>query len=130
MSNVYNKKALTKVNENSIFYKVKRFFKTLFNNKNEVEQYYMVEEKDISATSNTRNLFAENIRNSAENEETKLLKLQKEFENGKVKEEELSENQKVALSALYDIQIANLKKSNAIRRNRIEQCRRKFQTEN
>ena len=47
-------------------------------------------------------------------EETKLLKLQKQYRSGKIKGEELTEEQINALSELYDKQIAKLKETNSI----------------
>ena len=64
-----------------------------------------------------------------ENEETKLLKLQKQYRTGEIKEEELTEEQIYSLGALYDKQIAELRKSNEVRKQRLLEYRRKFQTE-
>ena len=70
----------------------------------------------------------ESIKNN-ENEETKLLKLQKQYRNGEVKEEELTEEQINSLTALYDKQIANLRKSNQIRKQKLLEYRKKLQTD-
>ena len=69
------------------------------------------------------------IRN-IEDEETKLLKLQKQYRSGEIKEEDLTEEQVNSLCLLYDNQIARLKKSNEIRKKKILDYRRKLQTEN
>ena len=71
----------------------------------------------------------ESIKN-IEDEETKLLKLQKQYRSGEIKEEELSEEQVKSLCKLYDKQIANLKKSNDIRKQKLLEYRRKMQTDN
>ena len=71
----------------------------------------------------------ESIKN-IEDEETKLLKLQKQYRSGEIKEEELSEEQINSLCKLYDRQIANLKKSNDIRKQKLLEYRRKMQTDN
>ena len=71
----------------------------------------------------------ESIKN-IEDEETKLLKLQKQYRSGEIKEEELSEEQINSLCKLYDRQIANLKKSNDIRKQKLLEYRRKIQTDN
>ena len=71
----------------------------------------------------------ESIKN-IEDEETKLLKLQKQYRSGEIKEEELSEEQINSLCKLYDKQIANLKKSNDIRKQKLLEYRRKMQTDN
>lgn len=121
-------KSLVQVNENGIFYKIKRFFKNLFN-KN-TNSYAVIEETNNSVKNeNKKNSFMEEIKN-IENEETQLLKLQKQYRSGEIKEEELTEEQVSSLCALYDKQIANLRKSNEIRKQKLLEYRRKLQTDN
>ena len=123
-------KSLVQVNENGIFYKIKSFFKNLFNRNNNTTNYAIVkEDKSIVESENTKNTFMESIKN-IENEETKLLKLQKQYRSGEIKEEELSEEQINSLCKLYDRQIANLKKSNDIRKQKLLEYRRKMQIDN
>lgn len=124
-------KSLVQVNENGIFYKIKKFFKNLFNrNANTTNNYAIVKETEsLVASENKKNSFMESIKN-IEDEETKLLKLQKQYRSGEIKEEELSEEQVNSLCKLYDRQIANLKKSNDIRKQKLLEYRRKMQTDN
>lgn len=123
-------KSLVQVNENGIFYKIKSFFKNLFNRNNNTTNYAIVkEDKSIVESENTKNSFMESIKN-IENEETKLLKLQKQYRSGEIKEEELTQEQVSSLCALYDKQIANLRKSNEIRKQKLIEYRRKLQTDN
>ena len=124
-------KSLVQVNENGIFYKIKKFFKNLFNrNANTTNNYAIVKETEsLVASENKNNSFMESIKN-IEDEETKLLKLQKQYRSGEIKEEELSEEQINSLCKLYDRQIANLKKSNDIRKQKLLEYRRKIQTDN
>ena len=124
-------KSLVQVNENSIFYKIRIFFRNLFHKKTEVENNLVVEENISSnvASENKKSAFMESIRN-IEDEETKLLKLQKQYRSGEIKEEDLTEEQVNSLCLLYDNQIARLKKSNEIRKKKILDYRRKLQTEN
>ena len=124
-------KSLVQVNENSIFYKIKKFFRNLFYKDTEIKSNVIIEENINSnvENENTKSAFIESIRN-IENEETKLLKLQKQYRSGEIKEEELSQEQVNSLCYLYDKQIANLKKSNAIRKQKILEYRRKLQTDN
>ena len=70
----------------------------------------------------------ESIRN-IEDEETKLLKLQKQYDNGEIKEEDLTQEQYSSLCDLYDKQIAELKKSNEIRKQKLLEYRKKLQTQ-
>lgn len=124
-------KSLVQVNENSIFYKIRIFFRNLFHKKTEVENNLVVEENISSnvASENKKSVFMESIRN-IEDEETKLLKLQKQYRSGEIKEEDLTEEQVNSLCLLYDNQIARLKKSNEIRKKKILDYRRKLQTDN
>lgn len=124
-------KSLVQVNENSIFYKIKRFFKNLFNkNKDTTDNYVIIEETNCSSENvNKKSSFMESIKN-IEDEETKLLNLQKQYRSGEIKEEELTEAQVNSLCALYDKQIENLRKSNKIRKQKLLEYRRKLQTDN
>ena len=125
-------KLLVKVNENSIFYKIKTFFRSLFNRKTESDDLTetIIEETNITEKNHSnKSFFMEEIRN-IENEETKLLKLQKQYRSGEIKEEELTEEQVNSLCALYDKQIENLRKSNENRKQKLLEYRRKLQTDN
>lgn len=121
-------KSLVQVNRNGIFNKIKMFFKNLFSKNNVIDNncYTIEDEKN---NENIKKSFMESIRN-IEDEEIKLLKLQKQYRNGEIKEEELTEEQINSLCALYDKQIANLRKSNQIRKQKLLEYRRKLQTDN
>ena len=70
---------------------------------------------------------------NVENKETKLLKLQKQFRSGQIKEEELTQEQIISLCDLYDKQIDNLRKLNEDRKSkimRIKKTRKKSESEN
>lgn len=123
-------KSLVQVNENSIFYKIKRFFKNLFNkSKDTADNYSVIEETNSFAENeNKKSSFMEYIKN-IEDEETKLLNLQKQYRSGEIKEEELTEEQVNSLCALYDKQIEQLRKSNQIRKQKLLEYRRKLQTD-
>jgi len=120
-------KSLIQVNENSIFYKIKRFFRNLFNKEEIIVNTPPVEEK--VEVDNKESAFIESIKN-IEDEETKLLKLQKQYRSGEIKEEDLTKEQVTSLCDLYDKQIEKLKKSNEIRKQRLAEYRRKLQTNN
>ncbi len=124
-------KSLVQVNENTIFYKIKRLFKNLFNkNIDTTDNYVSIEDNNNPVESeNKKNSFMESITN-IEDEETKLLKLQRQYRSGEIKEEELTEEQVNLLCTLYDKQIANLKKSNKMRKQRLLEYRKNLQTNN
>lgn len=124
-------KSLVEVNENSIFYKVKRFFKNLFSKSTDIsENYAVIESKNnFPENENKRISFMDSIKNT-EDEDTKLLKLQMQYRSGEIKEEELTVEQINSLCTLYDRQIENLKKSNKIRKQRLLEYKTKSQAYN
>ena len=121
-------KSLVQVNENSIFYKIKKFFRNLFHKNEIIIEVNNVERHIEIEKENAKNFFMEAIKN-IEDDETKLLKLQKQYRSGEIKEEELTEEQVASLCSLYDKQIANLKKSNEMRKQKLLEYRRKLQTD-
>lgn len=128
MNNNKQEKALIEINESSIFYKIKNFFRKLFK-KQKVDNTVSETFSNNKIENDTqKQAFLDNIKN-IENEETKLLKLQKQYRKGEIKEEDLTETQYKSLCDLYDRQISNLKKSNEIRKQKILQYRNKLQEE-
>ena len=125
-----DEKSLLKINESSIFYKIKQFFRNLFH-KNDFTNNVVTTDvtSNITADEDKRTTFMDEIK-KVENEETLMLKLQKKYRNGEIKEEELTEEQVNSLCELYDKQIANLRKSNEIRKQKLLEYRRKLQTNN
>ena len=124
-------KSLVQVNENSIFYKIKSFFRSLFYRKQVVNEVNVIENniEEPTEKENAKNSFMEEIR-KIEDEETILLKLQKKYRSGEIKGEELSEEQILSLGKLYDKQIAELRKYNEREKQKLLEYRRKLQTNN
>lgn len=116
-------KSLMIVNEKKIFYKIKTFFLRIFK-KNEIveniSQTTNIESNEKQANDIKKDTFMESIRN-IENEETKLLKLQKQFDNGEIDKSQLSKEQVANLTALYKKQISDLEQSNERRIKKIRQ---------
>lgn len=123
-------KMLIEVNENSIFYRIKKFFRSLFSKK---ERNITPIENQVIATQEIANKrkesFEQSIKN-IENDETKLLKLQKQYRTGNIKSTDLTREQIISLGKLYDSQISKLKKSNEIRKQKLLEYRRKLQADN
>ena len=125
-----DEKSLVTINENSLFYKIKQFFKNLFHRNENANNVAISDTRNtIEPDEDKRNSFMEEIK-KIEDEETILLKLQKSYRSGEIKEKDLSEEQITSLYKLYDKQIANLKKSNEIRKQRLLEYRKKMQTDN
>lgn len=124
-----DEKSLVKLNENSIFYKIKQFFQNLFHKNKSTDIIITTETiNSIEQGKDKRNTFIKEIR-QVEDEETIVKKLQNKYRNGEIKEEDMTEEQINSLCALYDKQIANLKKSNDLRKQKLLEYRRKLQTE-
>lgn len=121
-----DEKQLIEVNKKSIFYKIKMFFTNLFKKK---EKDSNIENRIINVVSNDRQKdnFV-NLVKKVEDEETKLLKLQKQYRNGEIKEEDMTSKQVRALCDLYDKQIAELEKSNAMRKQKLLEYRKNMKT--
>lgn len=122
MRKKFNEKSLIVVKEESLFYKIKKFFLNLFRRKEIIEnepQIANIDNNEIQINTQ-KNAFMESIRN-IENEETKLLKLQKQFDNRQIDKSQLSKEQIADLTTLYKKQIGELKQSNEKRINKIKQ---------
>lgn len=125
-----DEKSLVTINENSLFYKIKQFFKNLFHKNGNANNVAISDTRNtIKPDEDKRNSFMEEIR-KIEDEETTLLKLQKRYRSGEIKEKDLSEEQITSLCKLYDKQIADLRKSNQIRKQRLLEYRKRLQTNN
>ena len=118
-----DEKSLMVVNKKSIFYKIKAFFVKLFRGNSVYQNESQVEtikDNAIQPNINQKDDFIETLRN-IENDETKLLKLQKQFDNGEIDRNQLSEEQIAKLTELYKKQINDLEESNEKRINKIRQ---------
>ena len=116
-----NDKLLVKVGKNGIFHQIKLFLKNLFNKKpmpRDINVTNIEESNVIEKNDSEKNSFIESIKN-IENEETHLLKLQKQYRSKEVKEENMTKEQINSLCALYDRQIENLRKSIEIKKKKL-----------
>lgn len=121
-------KSLKEVNENSIFYKIKRFFRNLFNKKTTIDSASIIKENLNFEVDNNKSAFIESIKN-IEDEETQLLKLQKQYHSGIIREEDLTKEQVKSLCDLYDKQIEELRKSNELRKQKLAEYKRKLEAD-
>ena len=74
---------------------------------------------------NKRKIFITKLRETKD-EETKNIELLKQYRAGKIKEEELTKEQKEKISKLYDKQIETLRKSNEHRKEKILKYRKQY----
>ena len=120
-------KSLVKVNEDSLLSRIKEFFKRLFRRNKIAENIEEINSVN-NAEEDRKEAFMNYIRN-VEDDETKLNNLQKQYRDGEIKEEDLSEEQVNQLCALYDRQISNLRKANEMKMQKLLAYRRKLQAE-
>ena len=112
MSNT-NDKNLMQVSQNTIWNKIKEFFNKLFNhtkqntNTSITNESNSKKEDNVDIISNFNDLIKVN-----ETEESKLLKLLRLYRSGKIKEEDLTQEEIKKLCDLYDKQIKHMEEKN------------------
>lgn len=114
-----DEKSLIKVNENNIFVKIRNFFRKNKKNETVIETV----DKTLTTAEIQREHFKESIKN-IEDERTKLLKLQKRYRSGEIKEQDLTQVQIKSLCDLYDKQIEMMQRSIQYRKQRILEDRK------
>ncbi len=125
-----SKEGLLAINENSIFYKIKTFFIRLFFKSKELVKEEKVEEIKIQNENNKTSSFLEDIKIKENKELKELLYLQKLFKMGRIKEKDLSKEERIGLEKLYKQQIYDLKKSINGYKNKILSIRTKIAQSN
>ena len=116
-------KSMVLVNKNNVFFKIKIFLKNLLLKDIRFGSTHIEEKKNI-VQENKKNDFVEGIKN-IENNDTLILKFQKQYRRGEVKEEDMTDEQIKALIELYDKQIISLKKSNELRKRKLLEIKKK-----
>ena len=114
-------KNLVEKKEKGLLNKIRNFFKNLFGKK-------QVEENEEIVVENN-NQFKESIK-MTEDEEAKLLDLQKRYHRGEIAENDLTDEQIDALCDLYDKQIEEIKKSIKLKEEKIAEYKRKIENNN
>ncbi len=121
-----SKEGLLAINENSIFYKIKTFFKRFFFKSEKLVKEERIEEVKIQNENNKTSSFLEDIKVKENKELKELLYLQKLFKMGRIKEKDLSKEERIGLEKLYNQQIYDLKKSINGYKNKIVSIRKKL----
>ena len=106
-------KSLVNNDQISFFSKIKNFFKNLFK-KSDIPTVEDVPDEVSNLYEKEKDAFIARLR-QIDNEEILLLKLQKKYHNKEITEDQLTDNRIESLCKLYDKQIADLKKSNTLR---------------
>lgn len=118
-----NNKSLI-VAENGLIYKIKLFFNNLFNRNNKGK--HDIKNNDITDNTSERTNFKNNIKVEPDVEREQLLKLQKDYELGIIKEENMTEEQVNKIEKLYIEQISKLRDDYIIYRNKARTLRSKI----
>ena len=119
--NTQEKNLIEKKEKTTLFGKIKAFFKNLFGRRQDDSENQVVNEVD-----EVNKEFKENIK-ITEDEETKLLDLQRRYRRGEIAENDLTDEQVDALCELYDRQIAELEKSIEIREKKLAEYKKRKQ---
>lgn len=110
--------------------KIKQFFKNIFGIKN--QQYIEAPKEETVTAKNMEIEKNTNFKNQliANEEENRVLKLQKDYKDGLIEEEDLSEEDFNTLSKLYQSQIEKTKKSIEMYKNKILSIKSKLPQNN
>ncbi len=113
---------LTKI-DNGIFVKIKNFFKNLFKrNKNNIVE----ETKESIENNGDKGVFKQTIKIEEDKEKIRLLKLQEDFANGKILEEDINDEDTEKLFELYDEQIKKINNEIEIYKQKILSIKEKL----
>lgn len=123
MNNNTQEKGLMALEKKGIIYKIKLFFRNLFCKKMTLNNDTNIHRTDNEIIKNKEIEFKEYV-SKIEDDETILLKLQKQYRSGQIKEKDLSSEQIINLCKLYDSQIEKLRKSNELRKKKILEYRK------
>lgn len=117
------------VSKKGFFYKVKKFFRSIFNKDNIQEKtdngYNKIENETMRKIS-----FNEDIKIKPDVEREQLLKMQRDYENGLIREEEMSVEQVDGIEKLYIEQISKLRDDYNMYKHKITGIRKKLAASN
>ncbi len=96
------------VPKKSIFDRIKNFFKNIFK-KEEVQEVAYIKEKTIETKENKKSSFIDSIRTEEIIEKEEILKIQRDYEDGVIREEDMTPEQVSKIEKLYIEQISKLR---------------------
>lgn len=117
------------VKKEGFFKKIKSFFMRLFNREEIIEEP-VVENFTNNEQLDKKKSFAEEIKVKEDTEKTSLLKMQKDYEDGKLLEENMSAEQVSKLEKLYTEQITKLRQDYTSYKQKIVSMRKKVSQSN
>lgn len=117
-----------KVREESFFQKIKSFFMNLFGKNKEIKE--PVAEQIVENKVESKKSFAEEIKIPQDTEKLSVIKLQKDYEAGLIKEEDMTPEQVSKVESLYEEQISKLRNDYNGYKQKIINVRKKLATNN
>lgn len=117
-----------KIREEGFFQKIKSFFKNLFGRNKVIEE--PVIEQIVEKKTENKKTFEEEIKIPQDNEKLSVLKLQRDYEAGLIKEEDMTPEQVSKVESLYEEQITKLRSDYNGYKQKIINVRKKLATNN
>lgn len=115
------------VSKKGFFYKIKMFFRSVFNKDDLQEEinysYDKIENEPIKKSS-----FNDDIKIKPDIEREQLLKIQRDYENGLIKEEEMTPEQVDGIEKIYIEQISKLRDDFTSYKKKIVDLKKKLAT--
>ena len=108
----------------NIFDKIANFFRKIFKRNNEKQTISSSQSFESNKNDKKQN-FQNTIKLEHDYEEERLLNLQKQFENNSISENEISEDDKIALKGLYYIQMLKSKMKIKIYKEKLNEIKTK-----
>lgn len=108
----------------NIFDKIANFFRKIFKRNNEKQTVSSSQSFESNKNDKKQN-FQNTIKLEHDYEEERLLNLQKQFENNSISENEISEDDKIALKGLYYIQMLKSKMKIKIYKEKLNEIKTK-----
>lgn len=114
--------------EKGIFYKIKIFFRTIFSkDKIEIQEPNYTYDEVVNQQFE-KSTFSDEIKVQPDIEKQKLLKMQKDYEDGIIKEEDMTQEQVSKIEKLYIEQISKLREDYAEYKHKLANERKKLVT--
>ena len=116
------------VPKKGFFYKIKMFFKNGFNSEKIQEHETYIDYKNDVSQQIKKSSFSDEIKIQKDVEREQLLKMQKDYEDGLIKEEDMTPEQVSKIEKLYIEQISKLREEYTSYKNRTAKLRKKLAT--
>lgn len=114
--------------QESLFQKIKSFFMKIFRKQKMVEESNTTEIFEENNRIEKQKTFLDDIKVAEDTEKLKILKLQRDYEAGLIKEEEMTDDQISKVEKMYEEQIMKLRNDYDGYKHRMINVRKKLAT--